>query len=184
MAGIRAASHVKPYYPEAIKASVFFKAFLWFAKATLGIEEERIAYLTSVCSDDLNSVELPDTDMVGPFILGGLDGYPFAGKTGVGAVSRHLPERGAALLFFGPHVGITDAGKVGMVVRPGQSEPSSCCGAGMAALKKLVAGGITYKPPCDYAVDDYQQETLEQLLLKNEKEIIGAGPDEAGGSSA
>lgn len=84
-------------------------------------------------------------------------------------------------MFFGPHVGITDTGKVGMVVRPGQLQPTSCCGAAMAGLKKLIAGGITYKPSCDYSVDDYQQETLEQLLLKNEKEIIGSDPsDEAG----
>lgn len=181
MATIRAAAHVHPYYPEAIKASAFIKVFLGYAQAALGIKEERIALLTSVCSDDLNSVEIPDTDMVGPFILGGLDGYPFAGRTGVGAFSHHLPERGAALLFFGPHVGITDKGEIGMVIRPGQSRPSSCCGAGMAALQKLVAGTITYKPPSAYSVDDYQQETLEQLLLSHKQEIIGTEPaDDAG----
>jgi Limiting CO2-inducible proteins B/C beta carbonyic anhydrases len=173
-------SHVLPYYPDARKASVLVEAFLWYTKRTIGVGEERIALLSSVCSDDLNSVELPDTDMVGPFLLGGLDGYPFVGKTGLGAFSHHVPEHGAALLFFGPHVGITDAGQVGRVVRPGQSAPSDCCGAAMAGLRKLEAGGITYKPPCDFAVDDYQQEMLEQLLLKSADEILGVGsPDEA-----
>ena len=180
MNDMRASSHVLPYYPDARKASVLVEAFLWYTRLTLGVGEDRIALLSSVCSDDLNSVELPDTDMVGPFILGGLDGYPFVGKTGLGAFSHHVPEPGAALLFFGPHVGITDAGQAGRVIRPGQSAPSDCCGAAMAGLRKLEAGGITYKRPCDFAVDDYQQETLEQLLLKYADEILGAGPpDEA-----
>lgn len=176
MKDFRAAAHVRPYYPDAILATQLVKAFCWYAKLRLGVDEERIALLTSVCSDDLNSVSLPDTDMVGPFILGGLDGYPFVGKTGLGAFSHHIPEHGAALLFFGPHVGITNTGEVGLVVRPGQSAPSSCCGAAAAGLSKLVAGGITLKDPCDFDVEDYQQETLEQLLLRNESEILGSGP--------
>lgn len=175
MNSFTAASHVRSYYPDAIKAKLFVKSFLWFMRHALSIGEDHIAFLTSVCSDDLNSVELPDTKMIGPFILGGLDGYPFVGKTGLGAFSHHIPERGAALLFFGPHVGITDAGEVGMVVRPGQSHASACCGAAMAGLKKLAAGGISAKSPCDFAVDDYQQETLEQLLLTNSQEILGTG---------
>ncbi|MES2790578.1 MAG: hypothetical protein V4719_13285 [Planctomycetota bacterium] len=180
MKDIRATKAVHPYYPDAITASVFVEAFLWYAKSILGVSENRIAFLSSVCSDDLNSIELPDNDMVGPFILGGLDGYPFVGKTGLGAFSHHIPEQGAALLFYGPHVGITDAGQVGKVVRPGQSTPSDCCGAAMAGLKKLASGGISYKPPCDFAVDDYQQETLEQLLLKHADEILGSGDSEDG----
>jgi hypothetical protein len=114
--------------------------------------------------------------MVGHFLQGGLDGYPFAGKTGLGAFSHHVPERGAAMMFFGPHVGITNAGEVGRVVRPGQSAPSDCCGAATAGLKKLEAGGITHKPHCDYARDDYQQEALEQFLLAHAREILDAGP--------
>ena len=32
------------------------------------------------------------------------------------------------------------------------------------------------KAPRDLAVDDYQQETLEQLVLRHEDVILGAGP--------
>jgi Limiting CO2-inducible proteins B/C beta carbonyic anhydrases len=42
----------------------------------------------------------------------------FVGKTGLDAFSDHVPDHGAALLFFGRHVGITDAGQVGRVIRP------------------------------------------------------------------
>ena len=176
MIDIRATDKVRRHYPGAIKASYFMDALLDFTKITLGIGEERIAFLTSVCSDDLNSVELPDTEMVGPFLLGGLDGYPFAGKTGLGAFSHHLPDRGAAMMFFGPHVGVSHTGLVGSVIRPGQTTPTACCGAAALGLRRLEAGEITPKDPSGFAEDDYQQEKLEQLILRHKDDILGAGP--------
>ena len=176
MIDIRATDKVRRHYPKAFKASCFMNAVLYFTKITLGIGEERIAFLTSVCSDDLNSVELPDTEMVGPFLLGGLDGYPFAGKTGLGAFSHHLPDRGAAMMFFGPHVGVSHTGLVGGVIRPGQTTPTACCGAAALGLRRLEAGEITPKDPSGFAGDDYQQEKLEQLILRHKDDILGAGP--------
>lgn len=181
MTDLRPAPHVHQHYPDAIPATLFLDAFRWYVRKQHGIAEDRIACLTSVCSDDLNSVEFPETGMIGPFILGGLDGYPFVGKTGLAAFSHHIPNKGAALLFFGPHVGITNSGLVGKVVRPGQSSPSSCCGAAMAGLQKLLAGQIVPKEPAGYAVDDYQQETLEQILYRHRTEIVGSeSADDAG----
>jgi hypothetical protein len=173
---IRPSPSVLHYYPDAFKASWFLRAFFFFIKHSLGIGERRIAFLTSICSDDLNSVELPDNHMVGPFIQGGLDGYPFAGITGLGAFSHHLPLRGAAMMFFGPHVGITQSQLVGKVVRPGQKDPTACCGAASHALERLEAGQIEPKLPSCFAEDDYQQEKLEQLVLGHKDDILSAGP--------
>ncbi|QDV34973.1 hypothetical protein [Tautonia plasticadhaerens] len=175
MLDIRAGSNVSSYYPRAVESSYYINAFLAYANREYGISPEQVAFLTSICSDDLNSVGLPRTDMVGPFVQGGLNGFPFAGMTGLGAFSHHIPEPGAALMFFGPHVGITSDGQVGKVVRPGQSTPSDCCGAAAAALKALEAGTITHKEPCDYPVDDYQQETIRQIVLRHKDAILGAG---------
>ncbi len=175
MIDIRATIKARQYFPEAIKSSVFIRAFLAFTKSTLGIEEKQIAFLTSICSDDLNSVEFPKTGMVGPFVQGGLDGFPFAGRTGLGAFSHHLPLRGAAMMYFGPHVGVTQSGSVGRVTRPGQETPSDCCGAAAGALRKLEADQITFKDPSCFIEDDYQQEKLEQLVLAHKAEILGAG---------
>jgi hypothetical protein len=74
MLDFRAPSHVSRYYPKAIKLSFLQQLFLWFVKYTQGITEDRIALLTSVCSDDLNTIEWPRSKMVGPLIQGGLDG--------------------------------------------------------------------------------------------------------------
>ncbi len=172
---LRARPIVQEYYPDAIESSQLVEAFLRFTESTLGIGAEDIAFLSSVCSDDLNSVQLPSHGMVGPFTQGGLDGYPFVGKTGIGAFSHHLPDCGAALMFVAPHVGITHDGQVGMIFRPRQSEATTCCGAGAAALKKLEEGKITPKDPKCFAFDDYQQETLEQILLRHSNEILHLG---------
>lgn len=172
---IRASESVRRYYPDALKSSWFITAFLAYMKHALKIGEKQIAFLTSICSDDLNSVEWPRTGMVGPFVQGGLDGYPFAGKTGIGAFSHHIPDDGGALLLYGPHVGITQSGLVGQVVRPGQSKPTTCCGAAAAALGKLEQDQIRPKLPSQFAEDDYQQEKLEQLLLAHKNAILAAG---------
>jgi len=176
MLDIRPRGNVLQHYPDAFRTRYFIEAFLAFTRVTLGIGEKQIAFLTSICSDDLNSVQLPDTKMVGPFMQGGLDGYPFAGRTGLGAFSHHLPTGGAAMMFFGPHVGVTQTGQVGKVIRPGQTSPSDCCGAAAGALRKLEADQITPKHPSRFAEDDYQQEKLEQLVLKHKAAILGAGP--------
>jgi hypothetical protein len=178
MASHLAPPHVRKYYPAAIKSSWFIRSFLWFVKAAFGKDEEQVALLLSVCSDDLNSAEQPETAMIGPFTLGGLDGYPFGGKTGIGAFSHHVPENGVALLYFGPHVGITNQEQVGAVVRPGQSKPSACCGAARQALEELEAGAIRPKKISEYEVDDFQQEFIRQVVLAHERRILGAGPKE------
>jgi hypothetical protein len=51
--------------------------------------------------DDLNKVYGHN------FNLGGLSGFPFAGNTGFGAMSAHVPDDGFCLLVHGPHVGIS-----------------------------------------------------------------------------
>jgi len=174
MPGHSPSPHVLANYPDAVGAGRLTHAFLWYVRQTLGLAETQVASLASICSDDLNSVEFPKTGMVGPFYLGGLDGYPFVGRTGLEAFAHHVPERGAAVLFCGPHVGVSDQGHVGRVVRPGQSHESDCCGAAMAALRKLQAGLIEQKSPEQFDPDDYQQEMIEQLVLAHQHEILGA----------
>ena len=173
---ILAPPHVLKHYPDAKKSSACISAFLWFARHIIKKKESDIALLLSICSDDLNSVQIPDTAMIGPFMLGGLDGYPFVGRTGLGAFSHHIPINGAALLFYGPHIGITDRGEVGFVIRPGQAEKTSCCGAASSALKDLEHNVISKKPVEEFDLDDFQQESIRQWVLDHGQDITSAGP--------
>jgi hypothetical protein len=57
---------------------------------------------------------------------------------------------------------------VGTILRLGQSRPSGCCGACRAALAKLRAGEVKAG---DVTELDYQQNTIEQILLKSRERI-------------
>jgi hypothetical protein len=103
--------------------------------------------------------------------MGGLNGFPFAGLTGMSAFAHHVPQDGAVFLFHAPHIGITQEGGVGEVLRPGQTAPSSCCGAAKAALGKLLRNEIKAGEVTDL---DYQQNTIEQIFLAKRERIAEA----------
>jgi Limiting CO2-inducible proteins B/C beta carbonyic anhydrases len=103
--------------------------------------------------------------------LGALNGFPFAGLTGMSAFTHHVPEDGAIFIFHAPHVGITKSGSVGEILRPGQTKASTCCGAARAALAKLERGELRAGEIDEL---DYQQNTLEQILLKQADRVLGA----------
>jgi hypothetical protein len=67
------------------------------------------------------------------FALGGIGGFPFAGKTGWGAFSSHVPKNGHISVLFAPHVGIDKDGNIGKVSRQGQENSSAACGAAIGA---------------------------------------------------
>ena len=160
------------YFPNAELSRVLVKKFLIRVHTEYRLPAKEIVHADSVCSDDLNNVQYPPEarEMLGPFTLGGLDGFPFAGVTGMGAFAHHVPAGGGVLIFYGPHIGITKDGVLGKVLRPGQPEASSCCGAAQAALNKLEAGHII---SCDLTSLDYQQNTIEQIFLQRKHEIVG-----------
>ena len=130
-------------------------------------------YADSICCDDLNAVEYQKRafEMLGPFKLGGLHGFPFAGLTGMGAFAHHVPADGALFVFFGPHIGITKTGRVGFTLRPGQAEPSARCGAATAAVNILLRDQVVLD---DVSELDYQQNTLEQILLWEKMHVVEA----------
>ena len=163
----KANEHILKYYPDAKDSNLLVETFL----ETYGIPPANILLGNSVCSDDLNNIQYPPSakDMLGPFNLGGLNGYPFTGLTGMGAFSHHYPDRGVMLIFYGPHIGISNNGDVGYILRPGQTRLSTCCGAAQAALKKLELNQIRPRVPFE---PDYQQETIEQTFLRSQARIL------------
>ena len=164
---------IRRRYPSALSTADTVDRLLDLMRAKLGVTPERILLGDSICSDDVNAVEYPPRayEMLGPFKLGGLDGFPFAGLTGMAAFAHHVPADGAVFLFHGPHIGISKAGDTGVIVRPGQSRPSACCGAVRAAVdevlaERVIAGELTEL--------DYQQNTIEQILLPHRARIAAA----------
>lgn len=164
---------VRQHYPNAMTTADTVKQMFAILRKHCGLEPNRIMHADSICSDDVNSMEYPPEahEMLGPFKMGGLNGYPFTGLTGMGAFAHHVPEDGAVFVYYAPHIGITKAGTTGEINRIGQSQPSACCGAAKAALGKLLNNEIQ---PGHVTELDYQFNTIEQIFLRQKDRITTA----------
>ena len=164
---------IRQWYPNAVTTIDSVNRLIDFIEEHLDLEPEQVMLADSVCSDDVNSIQYParTKELLGPFKMGGLDGFPFTGLTGMGAFASHVPDNGAVFIYYGPHIGITKTGTIGEIHRFGQHKNSGCCGAAKGALAKLmndqiVEGNVTNL--------DYQMNTLEQILLKQKERILSA----------
>ncbi len=167
------AATVRRHYPNAMTTMESVDRLLDLFKTRFGLPPNRVMLADSICSDDVNSIEYPKRayEMLGPFKMGGLDGFPFTGLTGMGAFAGHVPDDGAVFIYHAPHIGIDTQGNLGQILREGQHKPSGCCGACRAALAKLQSGHII---PDDVNTLDYQQNTIEQILLRERARVLAA----------
>ncbi len=166
---------IRRIYPNALSTNAAVDRFLDLLHSRLGLAPSQVMSADSICSDDLNSIEYPQRayEMLGPFKMGGLNGFPFTGLTGMGAFAHHVPSDGAVFVFYAPHIGIGRDGSTAQILRPGQSVRSACCGAAKAAAGKLERGEIVSGEVTEL---DYQQNTIEQIFLAKRERILGA-PD-------
>lgn len=166
---------IRKWYPNAITTIDTMNKLIDFVEGELDLEPSQIMLADSICSDDVNSIQYPvrASEFLGPFKMGGLNGFPFVGLTGMSALSSHVPDDGGVILYYGPHIGVTRDGKYGEIHRVGQSENTSCCGAIRAAMDKLIRNEIQHGHFTDL---DHQMNTIEQILLKQKDRIL-AGRD-------
>ncbi|HSN77161.1 MAG TPA: hypothetical protein VL334_18970 [Anaerolineae bacterium] len=174
------ASQVRAHYPQAMPAAVFRRQIFGWLEDELGMALSNVLLATSICADDIvfitddaGNVETRHAtkELLGPFDMGGLAGLPFAGKTGMTAFAHHVPDHGAACIVYGPHIGMTDAGVLGKVLRLGQHDESPACGALGVALKHFQSEP-NYEPFLD--MDDAQEALLEQRLKPHMAQILAA----------
>ena len=161
---------VQKHYKHAISTIDLFNRIIEYIEDDLDAETNKVMLADSWCSDDVNSIQYPvrASEFLGPFKLGGLDGYPFVGASGMSAFAGHVPTDGLALVMFGPHIGVSLDGTLGSIHRIGQEEKTGCCGAASLGLSKLlknelVAGQISEM--------DYQMNVLEQIMLRQYSRI-------------
>ncbi|MFN0120296.1 MAG: hypothetical protein ACKV2V_07320 [Blastocatellia bacterium] len=166
---------VRQHYPNALTTTDAVRRMFAVLREHSGLEPNRIMHADSICSDDVNSMEYPPEalDMLGPFRMGGLNGFPFTGLTGMGAFAHHVPEDGAVFIYYAPHIGVTKTGVTGEINRIGQGQPSACCGAARAALGRLLNHEIQ---PGHVSDLDYQFNIIEQIFLRR-KDRIAAAPN-------
>lgn len=161
------------HYPNAMTTIDSVNRFIDFVESELDLEPSQVMLADSICSDDVNSIQYParTQEFLGPFKMGGLDGFPFTGLTGMGAFASHVPDEGAVSIYYGPHIGISKNGTLGEIHRYGQMKNSGCCGAAKGALSKLINNAIE---PGHVTTMDYQMNTLEQILIQQRERILSA----------
>jgi hypothetical protein len=162
---------IKELYPKADSISKLEQQILDELK-TAKVSPSDCIWGTSICSDEINNTFLEigkHFKAPGPFFFGGISGIPFTGKTGFGAFASHIPDDGAAVILYGPHVGISSDGTVGKVLREGQSKPSSSCGSLIAGLNNVKQGNVL-----NISHNDYQQGQVNKVLIENYEDIKAA----------
>lgn len=164
---------IRKWYPHALTTIDTVNKLIDYVEEQLELEPTQVMLADSICSDDVNSIQYPSRAMefLGPFKMGGLDGFPFTGLTGMGAFASHVPDNGAVFIYYGPHIGITKEGIVGEIHRLGQSKNTGCCGAAKGALNKLMNNQIEEGNITEM---DYQMNTIEQILFKQKDRISNA----------
>ncbi|MFA6151795.1 MAG: hypothetical protein WC716_10785 [Chitinophagaceae bacterium] len=164
---------IHKFYPNAISTIDSVNRLIDYVEDKLDIEPAMVMLADSICSDDVNSIQYPARaqEFLGPFKMGGLDGFPFTGLTGMGAFASHVPDEGAVMIYYGPHIGISKEGTLGEIQRYGQQAHTGCCGAARGALSKLQHNEIVEGQVTDI---DYQMNTIEQILFKQKDRILNA----------
>lgn len=165
---------IRKEFHNAVPFDDYTDSLFFFLYTVHNIEEKQILLGQSSCMDDIINTKTPFENhaVKGPFNLGGLAGLPFTGITGYNAFAHHVPEKGAALIFVGSHIGYSTKDGWGKILREGQQESTTCCGAIVQALGKLnEPGGIIKMMPHG---DDYQEEVIEQLALQHKSELMNS----------
>lgn len=164
---------VRKWYPNALTSIDTIDRLLDTIEKQLGLKPEQLMHADSMCCDDVNAIQYPPRayQMLGPFKMGGLNGYPFAGLTGMNAFAHHVPENGAVVVFYAPHIGITKEGTIGEISRIGQRANSACCGAAKGALANLLGDQIIEG---NISALDFQFNTIEQIFLGHRERILAA----------
>lgn len=163
---------VKKEYPNARTGEEVTETYLGFLEDEYRADLKKMLFATSLCSDDINVSTDFRKVLSRPFTMGGLGGLPYAGFTGMVAYGHHIPDSGDAFIFYGPHIGMTDIGKLGKMRRPGQASESNSCGALMLALNRISQVEDTWVPQnVEY---DYQQTLLERTVMPFKHEIVSS----------
>lgn len=170
---------VKITYPSCVNSQRFGDYAKAFIQAK-GYTPDNVVLSESICSDDIDGPVYADirnigqtpasqNDFLGPFMSGGLSGYPHTGILGIQAWGSHITNTTNGALFFinMPHIGISQVGNVGRVWRRGKTQAQSLtdntCGAVATAIGWVAANALA--PVVANFPNDYQNYTLCAILF-------------------
>lgn len=167
---------VRGIYPSASLVETWGTYTINYIKQKSGFDPYQVLYAVGICADDVDAFTVNGNlgqfpvamnSFLGPFMAGGLAGYPFVGSIGFGAFASHITDTGSLLMSCTPHIGVTEDGDAGYQYRKGQEAnlinltPSTNCGAVHGAV-----GLVTSDPnPPDITNAPYDNENYELWKL-------------------
>ena len=153
-----------------------------------GIPSTDIVLAEGICSDDVDAAYLPGNiggwptsinSFLGPFMSGGLAGYPFVGSVGFGAFASHVATELGGTLFVTsmPHIGVTEDGRSGRMLRRGKANSltDNTCGAVAGAINQVV-NELSSAPSQDNAPfnnENYSFWKLTDILWPHKATLSG-----------
>jgi len=173
-------------YPNALLANSVAYSLVSFLDS-LGADAYNTVLNSTVCSDDVNASEFANifnigqnppalNNYLGPFMGGGLAGYPHTGILGAQAWQSHTTSddqyNGPLLLINMPHIGITQQvdlvaanNNVGRMLRRGKSSATvdNTCGAVATAIGDSLALAGVAPDPANFP-NNYQRYQLAEIL--------------------
>jgi len=164
--------HVRKSFPNATEGRDYFNLLNQTLKQRNGLTPGNTRFAEGACGDEINEPELRQLEQQWGerFKFGGLAGYCHGGRTGLGAVSHHVPEQNGRknlLLVAGPHIGWHNE-EWGKVAREGQTGTTTSCGALMA----IVSAGYTNLESKVVDPLDAQQFNVERIMLPFLKDTV------------
>jgi len=191
---------VQTTYPDAVLAEYLATKLQLFLSDRGIMSNDTVLNLT-VCSDDVNASEFANINNIGqnppalntylgPFMGGGLAGYPHTGALALQAWQSHAttmtPADGPLLLINMPHIGITKQAdlvaannNVGRMLRRGKTSATSdnTCGAVVTAAQWVMANTASGPTPVRGAgvfANNDQYFTLATILWANRVTLCSA----------
>ena len=189
---------VQATYPNAVDSYHFGEVAKSFISGTFGYVSDNIVLANSICSDDVdgpvfvnevNIGQLPSSlnQFLGPFMAGGLAGYPHTGRLAVAAWASHATTEtsGALFLINMPHIGITQQAdlvsandNVGRMHRRGKASATGdqTCGAAFFAYTQASTNilGLSVPPTASEYADNFQWYTLTNILYPFSASFTGS----------
>jgi hypothetical protein len=188
---------VKNTYPQAVDSYHFGEVIKSFISGNFGYVSDNIVLANSICSDDVdgpvfvnevNIGQFPSStnQFLGPFMAGGLAGYPHTGRLAVAAWASHTTTEtsGALLLINMPHIGITKQtdlvpnDNVGRMHRKGKASATGdqTCGAAFFAYTQASTNilNLSVPPTASQYVDNFQWYTLTNILYPFSASFTGS----------
>jgi hypothetical protein len=171
---------LQKYFPSALTSRKVASKVIGTLRDR-GFKWDNTVFASSVCSDEINVInespkclvnELQDAFGDQSFVLGGLGGVPFVGKSGLGACVSHVPDEGKLLICFAPHVGLSADGVVGDIRRKNKAKMSDACGAAIGAYNYISSKKGASVFSGDRAFDDEEEYIIEQLAKRLDTERI------------